>query len=113
MQLRARLAHDDFTARPHFQSEYEAILQVSLPYKVTREDRLDPRAPTVAGKPLPTGAHKPHTKLIRVICFFLGPPLPSAFTSAEGNSPCFLAFARPFFLDFISSTVSSFSFGTV
>lgn len=55
MQLRARLAHDDFTARPHFQAEYEAILQESLPYKVTREDRLDPRAPTVAGKPLPTG----------------------------------------------------------
>lgn len=67
MQLRARLLHDDFTVRPHFQAEYEAILRESLPYKVTKEDRLDPRAPTVAGKPLPTGAHEPHTKLFSVV----------------------------------------------
>ncbi|KAK9827109.1 hypothetical protein WJX74_006772 [Apatococcus lobatus] len=55
-QLRERLARDPFTARAHFEGEYDAILRDSLPQKVTEQDLKDPRAPTVAGKLLPKGA---------------------------------------------------------
>lgn len=54
-QLRERLERDPFTARAHFEAEYDAILGDSLPQKVTEQDLKDPRAPTVAGKLLPKG----------------------------------------------------------
>ena len=54
-----------------------------------------------------------YTKLINVRCFLSGFPTPRTFTSTDGSRPRFLASANPFFLDFISSTLSSFAKGTV
>ena len=55
-ELRQRLVIDRFIDHPHFLKEFADLCEQALPHELTDADMRDPRAPTVAGKPVPVGA---------------------------------------------------------